>query len=481
MAFSDPISTSAPVYDNRTNSITTPAASSWWGPAISAPYPTNAWFMDYVIEPNADLLQSKSDRRLSVNPYNLRVNTAGIDTNKPFIRTYTDNRTIRNEHQINYDASAENYGWKGDQYPQIWRYLDLTLRSTETTVSRYLKSFDQLSATFRWNVDGSHYMEAPIVRGMPYVTMRYTAMTPVIETANTDYHAIVSVNGSSPSGTFTGTKFKLVVNRPYLGAGATETWIVYAQSSITFTATSLNLIATGQYTGYIRLAVIANGSGSETMLDTYKDAVPIGGTTAVTVSGGNVQTTTFSYTKVGTGSNLITYALPHHEAILTSPTYVPNHSFPTIRGTLHAVIGNIWTLSDTLSTITWNSPNAIDGGRLSGITSALATEKTFAASNLDATEAYTFGKQISRAARLALIADQVGDTTARDSIIASMKTYLNPWFNRSANANTTLSLAYDTTWGGIVSMNALVTSPPGNPNQATEFGNAIYNDHYFHW
>ena len=480
MAFSDPISTTAPNFDTRTNAITTPAASSWWGPAISAPYPTNAWFMDYVIPPNSDLAQSNSDRRLSVNPYSLRVHTAGIDVNKPFMRTYTDGRTIRNEHQINYDATADNYGWKGDQYPQIWRYLDLTLRSTETTATRYLKSFDQLTATFRWNVDTTHYMEAPIVRGAPYATVRYTAMTPVVQTANTDYHAIVSVNGSSPSGTFTGTKFKLVVNRPYLGSGATETWIVYAQSSITFTATNLNLIATGQYTGYIRIAVIADGSGTETMLDTYKDAVPIGGTTSVSVSG-NIQTTTFTYSKIGSGSTLATYTMPHHEALLSSPTYAPNHSFSTIRGTMHAVIGNTWTLTDTLSTITWNSPNAIDTGKLSGITGALASEKTFTAANLDATEAYTFGKQISRAARLALIADQVGDTTARDSTIATMKTYLNPWLNNSANASTTLSLAYDTTWGGIVSTNALVTSPPNNPNQATEFGNAIYNDHYFHW
>lgn len=478
MAFSDPIATGAPVYYAKTNPIVTP--NSWWGPAIAAPCPTNAWFMDFILDPSQEQLDSNGDRRTTIWPYNFRARSNGFDVNRPFIRQYPDGRSLRNEYQINYDATATNWGWTSAQSPAIWRYLDLTLRASETISSRYVKSFDQLSCTLRWNVDGSHYMEAPVVRGMAYSTMRYTALTPVFETANTDYHAIATVNGNVPSGTVTGTKFKMTINRPYLGNGATETWIMYASSSISFTASASGLTATAPFTGYIRLAMVADGSGAETALDTYKDAVPIGGTTSVSVTG-NTATTTFSYTKIGSGSTVMTYCLPHHEAQLSSPTYVPNHTFTSIRGTLHAVAGNTWTMSDTLSTITWNSPNAIDTSKISAITSALAAEKTFQASNLDATEAYTFGKQISRAARLALIADQLGDTTTRDSIVTSMKTYLNPWLNNSANSSTIYSLTYDSTWGGILSNNALVTSPPGNPNQATEFGNAVYNDHYFHW
>lgn len=478
MAFSDPISTSAPVYDSKPNTIVTP--NSWWGPAIAAPYPTNTWFMDFVLDPSQEQLDSNGDRRTTIWPYNLRARSNGFDVNRPFIRLYPDGRSLRNEYQINYDATATNWGWTSPQAPSIWRYLDLTLRANETITSRYVSAYDQLSATLRWNVDGTHYMEAPIVRGMAYSTMRYTALTPVFATANTDYHSIATINGAAPSGTVSGTKFKIAINRPYLGAGATETWVLYASSSISFTATNGSLTATAPFTGYLRLAMIGDGSGAETALDTYKDAVPTGGTTSVSVSG-NTSTTTFTYSKIGSGSTLLTYCLPHHEATLTSPAYAPNHTFTTIRGTLHAVVGNTWTMTDTLSTITWNSPNAIDSSKIAAITSALSTEKTFQASNLDATEAYTFGKQISRAARLALIADQLGDTTARTSIVNSMKTYLTPWFSNSANASTTLSLVYDTTWGGILSNNALVTSPPGNPNQATEFGNAVYNDHYFHW
>lgn len=482
MAFSDPISVSAPGYASKTNKVTNPSGNAWWGPGISFPFPTNSWFMDFVLPGTTDMVNSAMDRRTTVWPYMVRAQNDGLAFNRPFIRKYPDGRTLRNEHQINYDATATNWGWTSAQSPAIWRYLDLTFKSTETIASRYLDRFDQLTATLKWNVDGTHYMEAPIVKGMPYVTMRYTALTPKFATDNTDYHSIATVNGSAPSGTVSGTKFKLTVNRPYLGSGATETWILYASSSITFTASSSGLTATAPFTGYLRAAMVPTASaGEETILDTYKDAVPTAGTTSVSVTS-NTATTTFSYTKIGSGSTLLTYILPHHEAILSSPTYASNFSFTTIRGQLKAAIGNTFTMNDTLSTITWNSPNAIDSNKLSAITTALATEKNFQAYNLDASEAYLFGKQVSRAARLALIADQVGDTAARDNILTNMKTYLNPWFDNNAASVTARSLMYDTTWGGVVANSAHEASPAGDPQNANqEFGNAVYNDHYFHW
>ena len=201
MAFSDPISTAAPGYANKTNKVTNPGGNSWWGPNIAFPFPTNAWFMDFVLPGTTDMVNSAMDRRTSVWPYMVRAQNDGLAFNRPFIRKYPDGRTLRNEHQINYDATATNWGWTSDQSPAIWRYLDLTFKCTETLTSRYLDRFDQLTATLKWNVDGTHYMEAPIVKGMPYVTMRYTALTPKFETNNTDYHSIAAVNGSAPSGT----------------------------------------------------------------------------------------------------------------------------------------------------------------------------------------------------------------------------------------------------------------------------------------
>ncbi|MGB4761928.1 MAG: glycosyl hydrolase [Candidatus Saccharimonas sp.] len=481
MAFHDPISTSATSYASKANKVTSPGGNSWWGPSISFPFPTNSWFMDFTLPGTADMVNAGMDRRTTVWPYMIRAQSDGVAFNKPFIRKYPDGRTLRNEHQINYDATATNWGWTSNQSPQIWRYLDLSFKSSETITSRYLDRYDQLTATLRWNA-GASYMEAPIVKGMPYVTMRYFGLTPRFSTDNTDYHAIATVNGVAPSGTVSGTKFKLTVNRPYLGSGATETWIIYASSSITFTVTTSGLVATNTFTGYLRAAVVPTPSAAEeTVLDTYAHAVPTAGTSTVSVSG-NISTTTFTYTKVGAGSTVLTYCFPHHEATLSAPSYASNFAISTIRGNLRAVIGNTWTLTKTLSTITWDSPNAIDSNKLSAITTALATEKTFFAYNLDAGEAYLFGKQISRAARLALIAHQIGDTAARDQILTAMKTYLNPWFDNSANSVAVRSLMYDTTWGGVIANSAHEASPAGDPQNANqEFGNSVYNDHYFHW
>lgn len=487
MAFHDPFSTTQPGFAARTNKVSTPTVYSsanpdgWWGPNIQFPYPTNAWFQDFVIPGNQNMIDAHADRRTTVWPYMVRSANQELNFCIPFIRKYPDGRTLRNEHQINYDATATNWGWTSDQSPAIWRYLDLSFGATESMTDWYLDRYDELTATLKWLVNGSQYMEAPIVKGSPYVTMRYTGLTPKFSTDNTDYHAIETVNGAAPGGTVSGTRFEVKVKRPYLGTNATETWVLYSSSSITFTTTTQSLTATGVFTGYLRAAYVPGGTAAAaTALDSASGVVPIGGTSSVSVSG-DTATTSFTYQTLG-GSNLLQYILPHHDKTLSSPAKVSGLTVTTIRGTLSAVTGTTWVMTNQLSTVSWNSPNAIDATKMAAIQTALDTEKTMYAYNLDATEAYLFGKQISRAARLALIADQLGDTAARDSIVASMKSYLNPWFDRDANVDLTRSLLFDTSWGGVIDMGAYNVSPAGDPLNANQgFGNAVYNDHYFHW
>lgn len=482
MAFGDPISTSTPGYATKNNLVTQPTASSWWGPNIQFPYPTNTWFMDFILPTTAELQAVGADRRTSTWPYMVQAQDDGLAFHQPFIRTSPDGRTLANEYRINYDPTATNWGWTSDASPQMWRRLDLTFSATETTTSRYLDRYDQLTATLRWNVDASHYMEAPIVKGMPYVTMRYTGLTPHFQTSDTDYHAIETVNGVAPGGSVSGTKFTLTVNRPYLGADATETWIIYASAPITFTTSISGLAALTPFTGYLRAAIIPTAASSEeALLDTYAHAVPIAGHASVHIEE-DTSTTTFSYTKTGAGSTLLLYVLPHHEDTLDSANYASDLAITTIRGQLRAAIGNTWTMFDQLSTITWDSPNAIDNDKQPAIEAALATEKELQASHLDASEAYRFGKQIARAARLALIAHQLTDTAARDTILATVKAHLNPWLDNNADATASRSLMYDATWGGIIANSAHAASPPDAPQDATqESGHAVYNNHHLQW
>lgn len=479
MAFHDPIATNAPAFGERSNKVIAPGGATF-GPGLSFPYPTNAWFIDFVLTGTTDMINSVDDRRTTVWPYLVRAQSDGLAFNKPFIREYPDGRTLRNEHQINYDVTATNWGWTSDSSPAIWRQLDLTFGAVEALSSYYLQSYDELSATLHWESDSSHYMNAPIVKGMPYVTMRYVGLTPVILTNNTDYHAIATINGAAPSGTVSGTRFVLTVNRPYLGTGATETWILYASTSISFEASPSGLTATAAFTGALRMAVVPTGSNAEiSVLDSYQSTIPTSGHTMVAVTS-DTATTTFSYATVGSGT-LLMYSLPHHQATFDSPNY-ETLTITTIRGVLRAVKGSTWTTTQALSTVTWSSPNEIDSGKISAIQAALDSEKNLQASDLNATEAYLFGKQIARAARLVLIADQLGDTAARDNILTLMKPNLTSWLTSDSIINTISCLMYDTSWGGVIDMGAYTASPVGDPQNANQgFGNAVYNDHYFHW
>lgn len=87
------------------------------------------------------------------------------------------------------------------------------------------------------------------------------------------------------------------------------------------------------------------------------------------------------------------------------------------------------------------------------------------------TSTYFFGKAVARAARLGIIAEEVGMSDEAISVRQFLRDNLTPWFNGTVAGN---SLLYDTTWGGIIS-EASVTDKFG------DFGLSVYNDHHFHY
>jgi hypothetical protein len=73
-------------------------------------------------------------------------------------------------------------------------------------------------------------------------------------------------------------------------------------------------------------------------------------------------------------------------------------------------------------------------------------------------------------ARLALIAEELGNVTLLERCVNQLEDALTPWLdglNRDA-------FVYDNTWGGII-------SSAGKEDQAADFGNGWYNDHHFHY
>jgi endo-1,3(4)-beta-glucanase len=131
------------------------------------------------------------------------------------------------------------------------------------------------------------------------------------------------------------------------------------------------------------------------------------------------------------------------------------------------IIGTVWSLKETLTTIQWNAPRPIDPTKVPDIRAALINDQNI---RPGAQDPYFFGKQVALMGRLALIADQLGETTIANNIRAGMKSVIGPWLN-GTNSD---PLLYDNTWGGIVSRN-------GINNAAADFGQGYYNDHHFHY
>eukprot|EP00252_Welwitschia_mirabilis_P023818 TRINITY_DN6844_c0_g3_i1.p1 TRINITY_DN6844_c0_g3~~TRINITY_DN6844_c0_g3_i1.p1 ORF type:complete len:438 (-),score=55.42 TRINITY_DN6844_c0_g3_i1:57-1220(-) len=84
---------------------------------------------------------------------------------------------------------------------------------------------------------------------------------------------------------------------------------------------------------------------------------------------------------------------------------------------------------------------------------------------------YYFGKAIARAARLALIAEEVRCFELLDKIKGCLADSLGPWLNGTLQGN---GLVYETQYGGVI-------SKTGANDTEGDFGLGIYNDHHYHF
>ncbi len=92
--------------------------------------------------------------------------------------------------------------------------------------------------------------------------------------------------------------------------------------------------------------------------------------------------------------------------------------------------------------------------------------------NGDAT--YWTGKAVGRAARIAELADQVGDIDARDKALAAIRSTLSDWFTATPG-KTQKVFAYSENFGTLLGY-------PAGPGGGDQYGTlASMNDHHFHY
>ncbi|KAJ0551265.1 putative glucan endo-1,3-beta-D-glucosidase [Helianthus annuus] len=91
-------------------------------------------------------------------------------------------------------------------------------------------------------------------------------------------------------------------------------------------------------------------------------------------------------------------------------------------------------------------------------------------SAIETTSSYFYGKLVARAARFALIAEEIGYLEVIPKVRKYLKETIEPWLDGTFGSN---GFLYDRVWGGLV-------TKQGATDTGADFGFGIYNDHHFH-
>jgi len=406
-----PLAIDEPPFENRVHNV---QPDDRWGTANQSPYPTNAWWTNLVL--------GSGESVVSPLPYLIKTLDDGI--------------------QISFPDKVVQPG-----YMFMAFVPNMIITAMEGMGYRSLKAWDPLSVTMEY--EG---VELPLVRGSPYITAKFTGRTPILASAQ----AVIAVNGQNVGGYVSGSRFEVSLNNG-------QTWIVYTSSDVGFNINSDSLVADAQFTGSLRVACMTTGQSAND-LDMYSGKIPIGGE-VMAQSSGDTATMNFNWKTEGDGELMI-MALPHHMDIMTSPK-TADLSYNTIKGDMTAILGEVWTLVEPLTTIQWNAPRGVAPQYMDAVRDAL---KNDIGTQVVADDPYFGGKQMATLARLALIADEFEETDLANTYRQNLKTTLEGWLSGTNGDYFT----YDTTWGGLITRKAM-------DDGGADFGQGMYNDHHFHY
>lgn len=391
------------------------------GNAIGKPVPTNDWWSKLVKENHADNLFN----------YPMTMKT----TNTGLIVTYIP------------------FGVIGDNAPIE---VGLTgLNTSKTTVSDY----SDWTVTMDWN-DGTHNLKATSGIGMPFLYFE----------KESDDELEIKVNG----GTVTVSSELLIIENASNGAD----FIIYAPVGSTWTNTGSTYKSTLRGKDYWSLVMLPlDATNITTVANEYKKyayVFPTNTTTSWTYnpSNGIVQTdfTITTETKEGTETNILQGLLPHQWDNLASGSATPNgYSYSGIRGEIKTLDGNTFTVENTYKGILPTLPYLAN---YSASFSPADLQTKIAQIENDAlatwTDSYNEGQVMNRLIQTARIADQMGNTVARDKMVATIKGRLEDWLSY-ASGEIAFLFYYNNGWSTMLGY------PAGHGQD-----NNI-NDHHFHW
>lgn len=212
------------------------------------------------------------------------------------------------------------------------------------------------------------------------------------------------------------------------------------------------------------------GSFSEEVLDRFSSSYALSGDAVLT----RPFCLEYKWEKRGWG-DLLMLAHPLHVRLLSREdcgvTVLEDFKYRSIDGDLVGVVGDSWVLRSDPVSVTWHSIRGIKEESYDDIIHALCSDvESLNPPAITTASSYFYGKLIARAARLALIAEEVCYPEVIPAIRKYLKSTIEPWLDGTFDGN---GFLYDAKWGGII-------TKLGSTNPGEDFGCGVYNDHHYH-
>ena len=409
----------------------------FWG-TVTKPYPTGAFWTNLVVR--------NGDGAIGVYPYGIKTTDAGVLVSYGASRRVVTNTAIT-------DPFAS----------------DLQIGSTQGFMGRAVESYDNISVTVCYKTQLNGKFRTHLVKGSPYITVVYEGATPIISSA---VMKIVNMEARLVRGSL-GVQYLLTL-------GNNQKWLVYCSEPVALIWRDNTLYSPNPIRGFIRVAILPsqNSEAAFSMLLQYVGKYPTGAGMTLAYPSATISTVSFQFNSVGNGP-LLMFVLPHQYAIMVQPAPDSDENKAAqdalspvwcIKGKLKAVVGDSWRLQYNTPPLGWNYvlTDKLSIQQLDAIATQLMIDvKSVIPTAIDP---YSFGKELSRMARLAQIADNLGIPEARQQALTALESALTPWL-QGLNPD---ALLYDRVYGGVVSTNG-ITDPYG------DYGSGWYADHHFHY
>lgn len=390
------------------------------GNAKGKPIPTNDWWSHKVKNSHSDNLFNY--------PYTLKTVNSGL------ITTYIPWGVIG-------DNQAVIVGVDG-------------LNASAANVSNY----SDWTVTMDWQ-NGNHHFTATSGIGMPFLYF----------TKATGDLASITVK----SGTAAVANEMLIITDASNGAD----FAVYAPKGSTWNKNGTVYTSTLNGENYWSMALLPSGSNVTQLAADYQKYAYVFPTNTSTQWAYDESTavvrTDFEVdvdVKEGTDSLPLIGLLPHQWAHLASNSPEPKgQSYQTVRGELKTMANKSFSVENTFYGILPTLPYLDHYSK--GFNPKLINEKVALLQNESLaswTDSYNEGQVMNKLIQTARIADLIGNTTARDKLVATVKERLEDWLEANSGEIAFL-FYYNDTWS------ALLGYPAGHGQD-----NNI-NDHHFHW